>query len=127
MSLTMRDRIASVMVAAATLLAVGWFADALDLRSVDIAWITAAVLVLGVPPSAMAVVPGFSELMRGSRAYLLVASALGVCATLAAVATIANGTQETFAALVALTVVLWAGATLRHSGMLAAGRLQTSH
>jgi hypothetical protein len=127
MGLTIRDRIASVLVAAATLLAIGWFGDVLNLGSVDIAWITVAVLALGVPPSAMAVVPGFSGLIHGSRSYLLASSLLGLAATVAALATIANGTRETFAALVALTVVLWAGSTLRHSGILATGRLQPSH
>jgi hypothetical protein len=126
MGITIRDRIATVLVAAATLLAIGWFADVAGLRSIDLAWITVAVLALGVPPSAMAVVPGFWGLMHGSRSYLLVSSALGLAAAAAAVATIVNGTQETFAAVVALTVVLWAGATLRHGGMLATGRLQPS-
>src|SRR5512147_2126322 len=59
MGITIRDRIATVLVAAATLLAIGWFADVAGLRSIDLAWITVAVLALGVPPSAMAVVPGF--------------------------------------------------------------------
>ncbi len=127
MGLTIRDRIATVLVGAATLLAIGWFADVLDLGSVDLAWITVAVLALGVPPSAMAVVPGFAGLIHGSRLYLLVSSALGLVATAAALATIANRTEETFVALVALTVILWAGATLRHSGILTEGRLQTSH
>ena len=75
-------------------------------------------MVLGVPPSAMAVVPGFAGLIHGSRIYLLVSSLLGLAATAAALATIVNGTEETLVALVALTVILWAGATLRHSGML---------
>jgi hypothetical protein len=127
MGLTIRDRIASVLVAAATLLAIGWFANVLGLGSVDLTWITVAVLALGVPPSAMAVVPGFSGLIHGSRIYLLASSALGIAATVAALATIANGTRETFAVLVVLTVVLWAVATLRHGGMLATARLQTSH
>lgn len=127
MGLTIRDRIATVLVGAATLLAIGWFADVLDLGSIELAWITVAVLVLGVPPSAMAVVPGFSGLIHGSRSYLLVSSLLGLAATAAAVLTIVNGTTETFALLVVLTAVLWAGATMRHSGMLAQPRLQASH
>jgi hypothetical protein len=127
MGITIRDRVATVLVGAATLLAIGWFADLFGLHSIDVAWITVAVMVLGVPPSAMAVVPGFSGLIHGSRSYLLVSSVLGLAATAAALATIANRTEETLGALVALTVVLWAGATLRHSGMLTQGRLQPTH
>jgi hypothetical protein len=127
MGITTRDRVATILVGAATLLAIGWFADVLDLHSIDVAWITVAVLALGVPPSAMAVVPGFWGLIHGSRTYLLVSSALGLAATAAALATIANRTEETLGALVALTVVLWAGSTLRHSGILTEGRLQPTH
>ena len=127
MGITIRDRVATVLVGAATLLAIGWFADVLDLHSIDVAWITVAVMVLGVPPSAMAVIPGFAGLIHGSRTYLLVSSLLGLAATAAALATIMNRTEETLIALVALTVILWAGATLRHSGMLATGRLQPTH
>ena len=127
MGITTRDRVATILVGASAIVAIGWFADVLGLRTIDIGWITVAVLALGVPPSAMAVVPGFAGLIHGSRSYLLVASALGLAATAAAVATIVNQTEETFAVLVVLTVILWAGATARHSGILAGGRLQHTH
>jgi hypothetical protein len=124
MNITARDRAATILVGAAVILAIGWFAGLPGLRTFDIASITIGVLLLGVPASAAAVVPGFGALIRGSRSYLLVASALGLAAFSAAVLTILNGTRETLAALTGLTVLLWAGATLRHSGVLSEHRLR---
>ncbi|MGZ8437537.1 MAG: hypothetical protein ACXWXR_03235 [Candidatus Limnocylindrales bacterium] len=117
MGITARDRVATVLVGAAVVLAIGWFADLAGLRTFDVVSITLAVLVLGVPASAAAVVPGFEGLIRGSRSYLLISSALGLAAAAAALLTIANRTEETLAVLVGLTVVLWAGATWRHGGV----------
>jgi hypothetical protein len=85
---------------------------------VDIRAVTVAVLALGMPVSAAAVVPGFSGLIHGSRAYLLGASVLGFVALALAVLTLANGTEETLAAMVVAMVVLWAMATVRHSSMI---------
>src|SRR5512143_1227972 len=117
MGLTIRDRVATVLVGAATVLAIGWFADVAGLRTLDIEWITVAVLALGVTPSAMAVVPGFAGLIHGSRIYLAASSALGLAAAVAAILTIVNGTEAALAAVVALMIVLWAGATARHAGI----------
>lgn len=126
MGISIRDRVATILVGAAALLAVGWFADVLDLHSIDVAWITVAVLALGVPPSAMAVVPGFAGLIHGSRWYLAVSSALGVAASAAALLTIANRTEGTLVALVGLTIILWAAATARHAGAAGGRRLEVA-
>lgn len=127
MGITTRDRVATILVGAAVMLAIGWFADLPGLRTLDIASITIGVLLLGVPASAAAVVPGFAGLIRGSRTYLLISSALGLAAFAAALMTLVNRTDETLAALVGLTIVLWAAATLRHSGAFTEGRLQVNH
>jgi hypothetical protein len=126
MGVTTRDKVATILVGAAVILSIGWFADLGGLHSVDIAAITVGVLVLGLPPSAAAVVPGFGALIRGSRSYLLISSALGFAAFAAALLTLANRTEETLVALIALTVVLWAGATMRHSGVLTEHRPQAT-
>jgi hypothetical protein len=127
MGITTRDRVATILVGAAAVLAIAWFADLAGLHSLDIPLVTVALLVLGVPASAAAVVPGFAGLIRGSRSYLLISSALGLAATAAALLTIVNRTEETLGVLIGLTVVLWAGATLRHSGVLSGHRLQATH
>lgn len=115
MGITVRDRVATVLVGAAVVLAIGWFVDLAGLRTFDVVSITLAVLVLGVPASAAAVVPGFAGLIHG------------LAATAAAVLTIANRTEETLGVLVGLTVFLWAGATARHGRVLTGHRLQISH
>ena len=123
MGITVRDRIATVLVGAAVVLAVGRFADLPGLGTFDVVPVTLAVLALGVPASAAAVVPGFAGLVHGSRSYLLVSSGLGLAACAAAFLTLANRTEETLGVLVGLTVVLWAGATMRHGGILGQPRL----
>jgi hypothetical protein len=127
MRISTRDRVATVVVGAAALLAIGWFADLPGLQTLDITSVTVLVLVLGLPLSAAAVIPGFAGLIGGSRIYLAISSALGVAATAAAVLTLVNHTEETLVALVGLTVVLWAASTLRHSGALTERPLQATH
>ncbi|HSL32053.1 MAG TPA: hypothetical protein VK871_00310 [Candidatus Limnocylindrales bacterium] len=122
MRLTNRDRFATIVVAAGVLLAAGWFARLPGLESVDIRAVTLVILALGLPASAAAVIPGWDDLIHGSKLYMLGASLLGVAAAGAAVLTLVNGTEWTLVALVALTVVLWAVSTLRHAGMLEGGR-----
>jgi hypothetical protein len=118
MRLTTRDRVATVVVAAAVVVAAGWFLSLPGARSMDLRAVTIVVLALGMPVSAAAVVPGFSGLIHGSRAYLFGASALGLVAFALAALTLANGTEETLAAMVVAMVVLWAMSTVRHSRMI---------
>ena len=120
MHLTIKDRIASVMVLIAVIAAAGWFIEMPGVRSLDIRAMTLVVLAIGMPLSAAAVVPGFDGLIHGSRAYLFSASALGLVALAAAILTLVNATEQTFVALVALMVVLWAMATVRHSSAVGA-------
>jgi hypothetical protein len=127
MRLTTRDRFATIVVAAGVLLAAGWFARLPGLASLDIRVVTLAILALGLPASAAAVVPGFDDLIHGSKVYLVGTSLLGVAAFVAAVLTLQNATEWTLVALVALTVAMWALSTLRHAGMLETSRLRPLH
>lgn len=127
MRLTTRDRFATIVVAAGVLLAAGWFARLPGIASLDIRAVTLAILALGLPASAAAVVPGFDDLIHGSKVYLVGTSLLGVAAFVAAVLTFQNATEWTLVALVALTVAMWALSTLRHAGMLETSRLGPTH
>lgn len=115
MRLSTRDWIASGLVLTAVTLVVVWFIGVPAVRPMDIRVLTGVVLALGLPASAAAVVPGFAGLLRGSRTYLLGASSLGFAALVSAVLTLANATEATLLALVALMVALWAIATVRHA------------
>jgi hypothetical protein len=116
MRLTTRDWVATALVLAAVILAVGWFIGMPGVDTLDVRAVTLGILVLGMPASAAAVVPGFSALIHGSRLYLFSASALGLAAFAAAILTFINGTELTLVAVVVLMVTLWVAATVRHAG-----------
>ena len=113
MNLTTRDRLATLLVAASAITYVLWLAGFLG--GLTPGAVAVIVLALGVLASASAVVPGFAELLAGSRAYLAAASLLGLVALVSGVLTVANATGETLAILVTTTIVLWAAATVRHA------------
>lgn len=75
----------------------------------------AVVLGLGWLASAVAVVPNFDELIRTSKVYLLVTSALGVAALIAGILVLVNASETMLALLVATTVAMWVLATIRHT------------
>ena len=112
-SIPWRDRIATLVVASALLVYVLWAVGAIG--EVSAGTMSIVVLVLGVVASASAVVPGFAELLAGSRPYLVLASIGGLVALASGVLTIVNSTEETLAVLVIATVALWAAATVRHA------------
>ena len=112
MSIPMRDRIATVLVATGTLIYVLWFTGFLGaLTPGSIALI---ILALGFVASASAVVPGFAALLAGSKAYLALASLGGLVALVCGAITVTQATEETLAILVIATIGLWAAATVRH-------------
>lgn len=111
MHLTRRDLIATVAVAAAVGIYCLWLARGASGPKL----VAATVLVLGVVASASAVVPGFEELIHGSKAYLAIASLVGLGALGAGVAVFVTASEVMLAVLVSATVVLWAMSTLRHS------------
>jgi hypothetical protein len=113
MSIPMRDRIATVLVAIATLVYVLWFTGYLGgLTPGSVALI---ILALGFVASASAVVPGFAALLAGSRIYLALASLGGLVALVCGAITVIQATEETLAILVIATLGLWAAATRRHT------------
>jgi hypothetical protein len=113
MSMSWRDRIATLVVGSAALVYVLWVAGTLG--AVSAGTVAIVVLALGFVASASAVVPGFAELLAGSRPYLVLASLGGLVALVSGILTIVNSTDETLAVLVVATVALWAAATLRHA------------
>ncbi|HEX5949881.1 MAG TPA: hypothetical protein VFZ96_02670 [Actinomycetota bacterium] len=113
--LTWRDRLATIVVAAAALLYLVWYMADDGPSETEVRWITAIVLALGFVASISAVVPGFEGLMRGSRAYLTVSSLLGLGAFVAGIAALVTGREVWLALLVVATVVLWAMSTMRHA------------
>lgn len=113
MSIPWRDRIATLLVATATLIYLLWLIGPLDgLTASSIAWL---VLVLGFIASASAVVPGFAALLSGSRLYLAFASLGGLIALVCGILTLTQATEGTLAILVVATIALWLAATVRHT------------
>ena len=113
MSIPWRDRIATVLVATATVIYLLWLMGRLEgLTATSIALL---VLALGFIASASAVVPGFAALLSGSRVYLALASLGGLVALVCGVLTVTQATEQTLAILVVATIGLWVGATVRHT------------
>jgi hypothetical protein len=69
---------------------------------------------LGFIASATAVVPGFDQLLQGSRLYLGTTSALGVAALVAGVVMLWTASAAALAVLMAVLVTLWLIATTHH-------------
>jgi len=112
MSMPWRDRIATLLVAAAALLYGLWLVG--PLAGLTAGAVAIIVLALGILASASAVVPGFWALLSGSRLYLVLASVGGLVALACGVVTVAQATEGTLAILVIVTIGLWAAATVRH-------------
>ncbi len=118
MPISWRDSIATILVAIGVVVYGAWVVGPGISGFVEPASVALAVLVLGVAASISAVVPGFDELLRGSKPYLAGTSALGVVAVGAGVWTIAaGGAAAGLAVLVLATVALWAMSTMRHVGV----------
>lgn len=111
-----RDAVATLFVAAALGLYAAYEFDRAIPGFTTVAAVTLAVLVLGVAASASAVVPGFGELLRGSRMYMVAASALGLAALVAGIWGLAGGAENAVRLLVLATLVLWAMSSARHLG-----------
>jgi hypothetical protein len=114
MKLTRRDLIATVCVAVGTLAAVMWLAGMGSQGITGARVVTGIVLALGFVASASAVVPGFLDLMHGSKLYLVTTSALGLAALVAGIFALIDGEEAMLGALVGATVVLWAISTWHH-------------
>lgn len=109
-----RDSIATLLVALAALIYGGWTLGMAIPALTSVEAVAVGILVLGVGASVSAVVPGFGELLRGSRSYLAVTSVLGALALAGGVYAIATGEAGALAVLALTTVILWALSTARH-------------
>jgi hypothetical protein len=114
MHLSRRDMIATVLVVVGAGVALAWMADA-ALPGLGSVRVTAlVVMLLGFLASASAVVPAFVELLHGSRAYLVVTSALGVLALVGGVLAVATASTLGLTLLLAPMVALWLISTAHH-------------
>jgi hypothetical protein len=114
MRLPKKDLIATGLVAVAVVLYLLWIADwALPAMSGTRAT-GIVVLGLGFAASAVAVVPGFDQLIRGNRTYLAVTSLLGLVALVGGVQMLWSASGGGLTVLVATMVTLWAIATTHH-------------
>jgi hypothetical protein len=113
MAIPWRDRIATLLVATATIIYLLWLTGPLE--GVAASSVAVVVLALGFIASASAVVPGFVALLSGSRSYLALASLGGLVALVCGVLTVTQATEQTLAILVIATIGLWVAATVRHT------------
>lgn len=118
MRLSWRDSIATILVAIGAVIYLAWAIGSAIPGFTEPVGVAIALLVLGVGASMSAVVPGFAGLLRGSKLYLVSASALGLIALGAGVWTIFGADANVgLAVLTATTLVLWAMSTMRHVGV----------
>ena len=122
MRIPTRDRIATVLVALAVVVYVLW-ATGSALPGMDSIRVTGlVVLVLGFVASASAVVPGFDDLLHGSKLYLAVTSLIGLVAFAGGVVMLVRASDVALGAVMAAMIVLWMIATIHHAVLAEAGK-----
>jgi hypothetical protein len=114
MRLPKKDLIATALVAAAVLLYMLWLADKTLPGLGSIRATGVVILGLGFAASAVAVVPGFEQLLRGSRTYLAVTSLLGVVAFVSGVQMLLSSSGLGLGVLMVAMVAMWLIATTHH-------------
>jgi hypothetical protein len=119
--LALRDVLATLFVALGVLVYVLWLAGVGSGGSSEVKVVAGIFLALGFAASASAVVPGFEGLWHGSIPYLVVTSLLGLGAFVAGVVALATGEEVALGVLVAVTIAMWAIATIRHTASAGAG------
>jgi hypothetical protein len=118
MRLASRDALATLFVAISLGVYAAWALGMDPPGFGTVAAVAAAVLVLGLAASASAVIPGFAELLQGSRPYLAIASALGLLALAAGLYALVAGEAAALTVLISATLSMWAMATARHAALL---------
>jgi hypothetical protein len=126
MRLPKKDIIATSAVAVAVVLYVLWLADAAVPGMSSTRATGLAVLALGFVASAIAVVPGFDQLIHGNRLYLAATAALGVAALVAGVVMLWTASSTALAWLMVALVTLWAVSTTHHVVLAKADRRSLS-
>ena len=121
MHLPRRDLIATGLVAVAGLLYLLWAIDS-ALPGMSSTRVTGvAVLALGFAASASAVVPGFGQLLHGSKVYLVITSLVGLAALAAGIQMLVTASGAGLTIVMAAMAVLWLIATIHHSVLAEAG------
>jgi hypothetical protein len=113
----LRDSIATLLVVLGVVIYGAWALGSPIPGLTTVEAIAAGILVLGVAASISAVVPGFNDLVHGSRTYLAGASVLGIVALGGGLYAIATGESIALAILTIATAILWAVSTGRHLGV----------
>jgi len=115
MRIPTRDRIATALVACAVVVYALWATD-LTLPGLDSLRVTGLVVLgLGFGASASAVVPGFEELLHGSKLYLVVTSLIGLIASVVGIVMLVGASEVALGMVMAAMVVLWMIATVHHT------------
>jgi hypothetical protein len=114
MRLPKRDLIATVFVAIAVLVYLMWAVDSAFPGTGSARVAGVVVLALGFAASASAVVPSFSGLLHGSKAYLAATSVLGTAAFVGGLLTLLSANAWGFAVMIAATIALWLISTVHH-------------
>jgi hypothetical protein len=114
MHIPTRDLLASLLVGAGLVLYGAWLMGFAVPGFGSPGTVALGVLVLGIGASASAVVPGFAELLRGSRTYLALSSGLGLLALGGGLWAVLGGDPLGLALLMLAMLVLWAMSTYRH-------------
>ncbi len=117
MPLPWRDSIATLLVAVGVVVYGAWAVGLAIPGLTSVEAIAVGILVLGVAASVSAVVPGFGELLHGSRTYFAGTSIRGAIALVGGIYAIATGDSTALAILALATVILWALSTARHVGV----------
>ncbi len=115
MNLPKRDVIATCLVAAAGVLYWLWAADAAPPGLESVRATGLVILGLGFAASAAAVVPGFEQLLRGNRPYLITTAAIGLIALAAGVQMLVAASDVGLAVLMATMGAMWLIATVHHA------------
>ena len=115
MSLRKRDVIATCLVGVAGVLFGLWAADAAPPGLDGVRATGLVVLALGFAASAVAVVPGFEQLLRGNKLYLATTAAIGVVALAAGVQMLVASSEVGLAVLMATMGAMWVIATVHHA------------
>ena len=122
MYLPKRDVIATGLVAVAGLLYLLWAIDSALPGMGSTRATGMAVLALGFAASASAVVPGFDQLLHGSKAYLVLTSLIGLAALAAGVQMLIAASGAGLTVVMAAMAVLWLIATIHHSLLAKTGQ-----
>lgn len=114
MRLPKRDIVATGLVLAAVVLYLVWVIDASPPGLGGTRATGLVVLGLGFAASVNAVVPGFDELIHGSKTYLAVTSLIGLVAFGAGLQVLLGASEFALGVLVGAMGVLWLIATIHH-------------